>query len=101
MERDLHAIMHIIACSGIIWGAIGAGEGATPEITFWSGRRSIATDLRDHLRPEAIGPCPGRLVAHRHTAFSQQVLNVPQAQVEPVIAPDRVRDHRAGKAVPL
>jgi len=56
-------------------------------------RRPIATDLRGDLRPKTIDPCPDRLVADRHTEFSQKVLNVPQAQVEPAIAPDRKRDH--------
>jgi len=41
-------------------------------------RRSITTDLRGHLRPETIDPCSDRLAAYRHTAFSEQILNVPQ-----------------------
>lgn len=77
------------------------GDHHLVDMPFITRRRSIATDLRGDLRSKTIDPGADRLVADRHTAFRQQILNVSQAQAEPVIAPDRIPNHRSGKAVPL
>jgi len=71
------------------------------EVPFVAGRRPIATDLRGDLRAKPIDPDADRLVAYYHAASGQKILNVPQAEIEPVIAPDRIRDHRSREAISL
>jgi len=77
------------------------GDRHLVDVPLVAQRWPVAPNLGSDLRSEPFDPCPGRFVAHRHTAFSEQILNVPQAQVETVIAPDHAGDHRPGKAIPL
>lgn len=64
------------------------------DVPFITRRWPVAPDQGSDLRPEPLDPCPGRLVAHRRTALSQHIVNVPKAQVDPAIAQNRVSDHR-------
>ena len=43
-------------------------------------------------RPKLDTPEPHRLVADRNTPFGQQLFDIPMAQVESMIQPDRVAD---------
>ncbi len=77
------------------------GDNHLVDMPFVTRRRSVALDLRGDLRPEPDRPIPGSSRSSPSHRVQPANLNVPQAQVEPVIAPGRVRDHRSGKATPL
>ena len=51
-------------------------------------------------RAESLAPVPDRLVRDGDTTLSQEILDVAEAQSEPVVQPDRVADDRGGEAVP-
>lgn len=71
------------------------------KVPFVARRRTAAPDLRGDLRSKPIDPNSDRLVADRNTTRSQKILNIPKAQIEPVVAPDRIGDHRSRKAISL
>ena len=49
---------------------------------------------------ELLAPLPNRLVRHEHASFSQQILDIPEAQAVPVIDPHGVADDLRRKAMP-
>jgi hypothetical protein len=51
------------------------------------------------LGPELVAPAADRLTDDRDPSPSQEVLNVPVAQVEEVVEPDRVLDDLRGESV--
>jgi hypothetical protein len=51
------------------------------------------------LRPELPAPAADALVRDAHTPLRQDQFDVPQAQAEDVVGPDRVGDDRGGKPV--
>jgi len=71
------------------------------KVPFVASRRTAAPDLRDDLRSKPIDPNSDRLVADGNTTRSEQILNIPKAQIESVVAPDRIGDHRSRKAISL
>jgi len=71
------------------------------KVSFVASRKTAAPDLRGDLRSKPIDPNSDRLVADGNTTRSQTILNIPKAQIEPVVAPDRIGDHRSRKAISL
>ena len=50
-------------------------------------------------RPEMAHPAPDRLIGDDNPAFSQQILDLAEAEREAVIKPDRVLDDFGRKAI--
>ena len=57
--------------------------------------------LVGEARTELQTPLPDALVRDDHTAFAQQQFDVPKAQTEYVVQPDRVADQLSREAVAI
>ena len=79
LDQDFQHITPVIEGTPQPMRLAADGDHHLVDMPFIACRRPIATDLRGDLRPNTIDPCRDRLVADRHTAISQQILNVPQA----------------------
>ena len=69
-----------------------------PLVSRW---RSGVPDLGGEMRTKPRNPAADRLVRNNDTACGQQIFDIPQTQCEAMVGPDRVGDHRAGKAKAL
>ena len=78
---------------------------ADPEIDFIEMPDGVRlgpafTQVRRNGGPEMVHPAAHRLMGHHDPALRQQVLDIPEAQREPDIQPDRVLDDPGRKAKP-
>lgn len=64
-------------------------------------RRLLSAQLPGISRPEFAAPSPDRFVRYDDAALQQHFLDQPQAQREPEIQPNRMRDDLRWKAVVL
>jgi hypothetical protein len=69
-----------------------------PFVAYW---RTAASDLCGDVPSKPIDPDSDRLVAHCNTTRSQKILNISKAQMEPVVAPDRIAITDRGKRYPF
>jgi hypothetical protein len=44
------------------------------------------------VRTEYLTPLPDRLIGHDDSAFGQKILDIPEAQAEAMISPERIAD---------
>jgi hypothetical protein len=61
--------------------------------------RPPASRLQGEAPAELQAPAPDALVGDDHAPLGQEQLDVPEAQAEAVVQPDRVADDLAGEAV--
>jgi len=62
---------------------------------------SAASQAARESLAELLAPLTNRLIGDNHATFSQQQLNIPQAEAEHVIQPDCVADDLGRKAVAI
>ena len=79
---------------------------ADPEIDFIEMPDGVRlgpalTQVRRNGGPEMVYPAAHRLIGHHDPALRQQAFDIPAAQREPDIQPDRVLDDHVRRDFPL
>src|SRR5271166_3524946 len=69
------------------------------EVPFVSWPGPAAAQTAGKCLAELLAPAPDRLIGSDNASFSQEQLDIPQAEVEHVIQPDGLADDLGGKAM--
>ncbi len=71
------------------------------EVPHAIGTSALAANVRCDRRPELVGPATDGFIGHIDPSFSEQILDVAQAQSEAIIEPDSEPDHVRREAMAL
>jgi hypothetical protein len=101
LHQDIeHDAMLIDGAPQVVQHALDPDENLI-QMPFVARARPTPAQTAGEARAELQAPPPNALVGHDHAAFGQDQLDIPKAQAEDMIEPDRVADQLGRKAMTI